>query len=244
MSGAQADRQTWEDWIAPHDRPDEGDLLTRKEVLTKARALHVLRPNGREVDERAMRYWEKLGIIPRGSTATSGYQYKLYPWWVVDMLHQVCRYRAAGVDLDQLPDLMHEEALRLSRDPWPRRKRRATPVHGNPDFWASILDPEERERLREPTQPPFRPPPDVVYDRAVGRLVALLNTLAPSNGFAQPSWVIPTRVRVDFIGEQGQSVRAYDVALDDPGAVDDFIEQDKRAGQAETIEHLRRGFSQ
>jgi hypothetical protein len=242
MAGEKDERANWKHWIVPEYHPAEADLLKREEVITKVRDLYVRRPDGREVDERVMRYWEKLGVIPAGSTPTRGYKYKLYPWWIVDLLYQVCCYQARDIDLDRLPALMREEAQRLARDPYPRQKQNQPSSQDKPDYWISLFDPGYRERLREPTQPPFPRPPDVIYDRTVERLIALLNTIAPGNGLAGMPIEPPTRVRVEFIGDQGQRVRAYDVALDDPGATDDFIAQDKQASTADRIATWRHGY--
>jgi DNA-binding transcriptional MerR regulator len=247
MAEGQAERQSWKEWISPENYPAETDLLTRKEVIARAHDLNVRRHDGREVDVRAMRYWEELGIIPQGEPSESGYHQNLYPWWVVDMLYQVCRYQEAGVDLDQLPDLMREEAQRLSRDRWPRQKQPVAVHKGEPQTLSDLLYPEWGERLREPTQPPFRRPPDAVYARAVERLVDLLNAIAPGNGLAAVPRDMPTRVRIEYIGQQGQTVRLYDLPLDDPDAALALIEEDKRIERAEQtalIDDLLRGSNQ
>ncbi len=248
--GATGDTlSTWEQWIPAENYPKSSELLRREEVIARAHELNVRRADGREVDERAMRYWEKRGIIPQGTEPLRGYRYKLYPWWVVDLLYQVCRYQAAGVDLGDLPALMHQEAQRLARDPWPRRKQRREPNPPEEDFWWEVFDPEFRERLREPTHPPFPRPRDAVYDRSIERLIGLLNTLAPNNGFASDAVGQPARVRVSYIDEEGYAVREYEVALDDPGAADDYTAQDRHAGEqarqllaAAIIADIRGGF--
>jgi DNA-binding transcriptional MerR regulator len=251
MTGEQVARQTWKQWIAPEHYPKDADLLRREEVIARARALNVRRADGREVDERAMRYWENRGVIPHGTTPDRGYRYNLYPWWVVDLLYQACRYQAVGIELDQLPAIMREEAQRLARDRWARRKQPRQPTPPEDDFWWNVFDPELRERLREPTHPPFPRPRDEEYDRAVERLIGLLNTLAPNNGYASEALRHPARVRVSYIDEEGAAVREYEIALDDPGAADDYIAQDRESGEqarqlhaAEVIAEVRKSFYQ
>jgi len=73
------ERETWRSWLAGETPdPDEGELLTRDEVLA-----HVARL-GAPVTDSEFRYWTSLGILPgpvrrwfRGATRAT------YPKWMV-----------------------------------------------------------------------------------------------------------------------------------------------------------------
>src|SRR5215210_3834154 len=52
-------RITWRDWQPP-GTPDPDGLMTREEFVSRLNDLAV------DVDESDLRYWEGLGVLPRG----------------------------------------------------------------------------------------------------------------------------------------------------------------------------------
>jgi DNA-binding transcriptional MerR regulator len=238
MTGMEGHDTRWPTWQA-EDARDPGELLTRAEVLATAKALNIRHPDGRPINERTLRYWEDLEIIPRGTPATKGYRYNLYPWWVVDMLYQVLRYQERGLELDHLHGRMRAEAVRLSQELWPRPKE-WTRRQGRPDFsqiaFGDYITWSLNERPREPSQPPFPAPADVAFANITDQLVALLNAIAPGSRWA-PARQVATRVRLEYLAEDGETIQAYDVPLDDPEAAgalaeaaEEFIWREIRKG--------------
>ncbi len=90
----------------------EPELLTRYELLATVERWGVTPP----VNERTLRYWEDVGVLPRATIeGEPGRQRALYPWWVADLIAQVRQFQDRGLDLPQLRERMPTEALRLSR---------------------------------------------------------------------------------------------------------------------------------
>jgi len=86
---------TWRDWLPDGTPdPDEGELLTREDVLAHAARL------GASVTESEFRYWTALGVLPgpvrqwfRGATRAT------YPNWVVLVVYAARELHRQGVPL-------------------------------------------------------------------------------------------------------------------------------------------------
>ncbi len=101
-------RETWEAWQAPGAPPPR--LLTRAELLALAERV------GLAVDERTLRYWESLGLLPgpvrrRHQGATRA----IYPAWQLPLIFLVRLSQAMGETLDQIAPHLRAEAQHLSR---------------------------------------------------------------------------------------------------------------------------------
>lgn len=197
----------WKKWQSEF-APAPTELWTRAEILATAKRLGARRPDGKPVDDRTLRFWEENGVIPRGiegKLSARGYTYRLYPWWVVDLLHQVCRYQIPHVKLEELPPRMRVEAQYLSlHHLWERPK--------DPRAYAdNKLSSYIFRMLREPTLPPFSRPIDGGVNKMGRQVSDALRELALSL-----QWVgldRAARARVEFFDEEDQAVATYDADL-------------------------------
>lgn len=202
--------ETWDKWAA-EDAPDPGELWTRADILAAVERLNIRRPDsGRSlVSERTIRYWESVGVVPKGTAAKQGYRYLLYPWWYVDLLYQVCCYEAKKVRVEDLPGRMRAEAHRLSLTSWGREKDPdPSTARGFGSYIARIVG----NALREPTQPPFAPEPLRVAAGFGDQLITLLNTFVAE---LQETKIPPAadRVRVQFLDNKRQVLNEREISL-------------------------------
>ena len=215
----------WKQWQAEFV-PEPQELWTRAEILEAADRLGVRRPDGHPVDDRTLRFWEENGIIPRGTEgkiAGRNYTYRLYPWWVVDLLHQVCRYQAAHVKLEDLPARMRIEARYLSIGVlWSRPK--------DPQAYAgNSLGSFALRMLREPTLPPFERQVAVGSGDAGRDLRAALRALASSWQWVGLGGAV--RARIEFFDAEDKEIATYDA---------DLREYQLTPEQQESFERLKR----
>ncbi len=93
-------QRTWEDRLPEYLRnPDL--YYTRDEVLG------VLRDRGIDVDEVALVYWEKAGILPRAVRRwRDGVPRALYPPWAVDAIAHLRELQAKGRKLSDIAKVM------------------------------------------------------------------------------------------------------------------------------------------
>jgi len=202
--------KSWEEWAAK-DAPDPGLLWMRADILAAVERFNIRRPDPKRslVGERTIRYWESLGVVPKGTPAKQGYRYLLYPWWYVDLLYQVCCYEAKKVRVEDLPERMRAEAHRLSLMPWGREKDpEPLTAPGFGSYIARILG----NVLREPTQPPFSPEPNMVAAGFGDQLIILLNTFVAE---LQQTKIPPDadRVRVQFLNNERQVLDEHEMFL-------------------------------
>ena len=80
-NGATATHETWRDWVPPGwPQPHDDDLITRDEVLRRAKGL------GADINPRTFQSWEAIGILPRPVRRWhDGAVRALYPPWMVDL---------------------------------------------------------------------------------------------------------------------------------------------------------------
>lgn len=95
-------KRTWFDHRPPDwPPPDPADLLDRKELLDD------LRERGVEVDDVALVFWEKRGILPRPMRRwRDGAPRALYPHHAVDAVTHLRQLQAAGRSLDEIAPIM------------------------------------------------------------------------------------------------------------------------------------------
>lgn len=100
-------RETWFDHRpADWPKPDPADLLDRQELI------EALRDRGVAVDEVALVFWEKRGILPRPARRwRDGAPRALYPQHAVDAVAHLRELQAAGRSLEDIAPLMRVWAL-------------------------------------------------------------------------------------------------------------------------------------
>lgn len=175
-------KETWEQWKAP-DAPDP-PLLTRTELLAAVERL------GLEADERDLRYWESIGVLPgpvrrhhHGATRA------LYPVWMVDLIFAVRYMQQRGYSLKQLPERMktyarlHASVLGL--------------FGGNPD-----VGPDHPFRAAPPVMYPFSRPHFTSERRA--RLWSALDWLIQRYRRQEGREIV--RIDVVLIDDQGRQI--------------------------------------
>jgi DNA-binding transcriptional MerR regulator len=165
----------------------------------------VRRPDGRPVDDRTLRFWEENGIIPRGIEGKidgRGYTYRLYPWWIVDLLYQACCYQKADVRLGDLPVRMRQEAQSLSLGSTLARPKNSQQYGEKKSFWSYIS-----QALREPTLPPFVRP---LF--SIGDIQSQLNEMLQVFALSQEREGIgrAERARVQLFDSAGMELSTYE----------------------------------
>ncbi len=97
----------WIDVLPPGaPRPDLDGLLTRQELIED------LHDRGVEVDEIALVYWERRGILPRAiRTRRGGRPYALYPHYAFEAVKHLRQLQAAGKSLEEIAPFMKMWAL-------------------------------------------------------------------------------------------------------------------------------------
>lgn len=104
---AAKNRETWFDHRpADWPKPDPADLLDRPELI------EALRERGVEVDEVALVFWEKRGILPRPARRwRDGAPRALYPQHAVSAVAHLRELQAAGRSLEDIAPLMRAWTL-------------------------------------------------------------------------------------------------------------------------------------
>ncbi len=103
--------ETWEHPSWKAEGPPDPHLVTRAELLTIVKRL------GLDADERDLRYWESLGLLPRPVRRRHGGATRaLYPRWVAQLVFQLRYFQDQGLTLAELPDRMRAVSRRLSVD--------------------------------------------------------------------------------------------------------------------------------
>jgi len=98
------ERITWRDWQPP-GTPDPDELLTRVEFVAGMNDLGI------DVDVRALLYWERFGILPRGvRKRINKATYVFYPRWLMRSVARLRRLQAIGLSLDQIGPRLRELA--------------------------------------------------------------------------------------------------------------------------------------
>ncbi|MDP9363481.1 MAG: hypothetical protein M3Q10_04495 [Chloroflexota bacterium] len=111
-SATKPKRWTWFDHRpADWPPPDPADLLDRQELLEE------LRDRGVEVDDVALVFWEKSGVLPRPMRRwRDGAPRALYPRHAIDAVAHLRQLQAAGRSLDEIAPIMR--AWELAPTQW------------------------------------------------------------------------------------------------------------------------------
>ncbi len=96
-------RRTWEDGL-----PESLTYLQNPDLYyTRDEVLGVLRDRGIDVDEVALVYWEKAGILPHAVRRwRDGAPRALYPPWAVDAIAHLRELQAKGRKLSDIANVM------------------------------------------------------------------------------------------------------------------------------------------
>ncbi len=122
MTGQGVEYDDWRRWQADGWLPADAPAPTPEQLITRDQLLAELERLGLEVNPRTLRHWEHAGVLPAPiRRGRRGLTRALYPWWTVDLVWRLKRYRDKGFALAGLPDLMRAEARDLARRPMPWR---------------------------------------------------------------------------------------------------------------------------
>lgn len=101
---SKKERVTWRDWQPP-GTPDPDELLTREEFVARLNDLAI------DVDATALRYWEGLGVLPRGvRKRVNKATYVFYPRWLMMSIELLRRLQAIGLSLEEIAPRLRETA--------------------------------------------------------------------------------------------------------------------------------------
>lgn len=96
------ERVTWRDWQPP-GTPDPDELLTREELVARLNDLAI------DITASDLRYWEGLGILPRGIRKRVGRAtYVYYPRWLMMSIELLRRLQGYGWSLEKIAPRLRE----------------------------------------------------------------------------------------------------------------------------------------
>src|SRR4051794_3321613 len=97
-------RITWRDWQPP-GTPDPDELLSREALIARLNDLAV------NVSESDLKYWEGLGILPRGVRKRSHQITRVYyPRWLMASVELLRRLQGFGWSLQEIAPRLRETA--------------------------------------------------------------------------------------------------------------------------------------
>ncbi len=97
-------RITWRDWQPP-GTPDPDELLSREAFIARLNDLAV------NVSESDLRYWEGLGILPRGVRKRSNQVTRVYyPRWLMASVELLRTLQSFGWSLQEIGPRLRETA--------------------------------------------------------------------------------------------------------------------------------------
>lgn len=103
-TSSKKERVTWRDWQPP-GTPDPDELLTREELVARMNDLAI------DVDATDLRYWEGLGVLPRGvRKRIDKATYVFYPRWLMQSVELLRRLQAIGLSLEEIAPRLRETA--------------------------------------------------------------------------------------------------------------------------------------
>jgi len=89
-------RVTWRDWQPP-GTPDPDELMTREEFVARLNDLAV------DVDGNDLRYWEALGVLPRGVRKRRDKVTRVYyPRWLMQSVQLLRDLQGLGLSLEEI----------------------------------------------------------------------------------------------------------------------------------------------